>query len=175
MSRPVDVGELAVVKIATQKHGTIMWTTSELGILSENARLGVAAIALLLGRSEWSVRNQARRCRISLRRAGETRGLVLGQPRGQAIMPQIREDVVSGKVGADAIARRMALSRDAALCPVCARRPAEVASSGYCICCHKRLLSEAHLAELEKIDATRSLWASRQALCRARKAHVREG
>jgi len=160
---------LGAVEKVQQKPLSRMWTTADLVVMREHAHLGAAAVALLLGRSVTSVRFEAHRFRISLRRTGERRGLVLGQPRGQAILPVIRGDVVSGKVSAEAIAERMTLLRDAALCPVCARRPIEVPSSGYCVCCHKRLLSEAHLAELEKIDAQRSLWSSRQALCRARK------
>ena len=56
---------------------------------------------------------------------------MLGQPRGHAILPQIRGDVVSGKVSAEAIAERMTLLRVAALCPVCGSRPIEVATTGY--------------------------------------------
>ncbi len=166
MSRP---GAVRVLENVVTKHGNKDWTSLELRDLREHSHLGASEVALLLGRSVVSVQHMAARQRISLRTAGEHRGSVLGQPRGEAVLPAIRGDIVSGRVSAEAIAERMTLMRDAALCPVCARRPAEVASSGYCVCCHKRLLSEAHLAELEKLDAQRALWSSRQALCRARK------
>lgn len=170
MTCPGTVILLAPVKNVSTKHVNKPWTSLELRDLREHAHLGAAAVALLLGRSRSCVERMASRQRISLRVRGEHRGSVLGQPRGHAILPQIRGDVVSGKVSAEAIAERMTLLRVAALCPVCGSRPIEVATTGYCVCCHKRLLAEAHLGELEKLDAQKALWASRQALCRARKA-----
>lgn len=146
------------------------WTTGELRILRENAGLGAAEVARLLNRSVSSVRCMALRQRISLRKPGSRRGLVLGQPRGESIGAQIREDVVSGRIDAEILAQRMALIQDAELCPSCGRRPVEVRSTGFCTCCHKDRLTEAHLAEVEKIDAQRALWSSRQTLHRARKA-----
>lgn len=158
------------MKDVSQKHVTRNWTTLELRTLRENAALGAVSVSQLLGRSVTCVRRMASRQRISLRVIGEARGLVLGQPRGQAVLPQLRGDVVSGRVSATVIAQRMAIREEAALCPVCARRPVEIASTGYCTVCHKTALSMAHLAELEKLDAQKALWSSRQALCRARKA-----
>ncbi len=172
MIRPGDVRvfDVVVVEPVRQKRETRSWTSLELRAMREHAHLGIEAVALLLGRSATSVRLQSARFRISLRTEGERRGLVLGQPRGQAILPRIRGDIMDGTVSDEAIAARMALSRDAALCPVCARRPIEVASSGWCLPCHRERLVSAHLAELEVIDSQRSLWSSRQALCRARKS-----
>jgi hypothetical protein len=146
------------------------WTSDELRIMRENARLGSVAVALLLGRSVACVRQMAYRQRISLRAAGERRGVVLGQPRGQSIASRIREDIVSGRVDAEVLARRMGLAAVEEVCPCCGRRPVEVRSTGFCLVCHKDRLTQAHLAEVEKLDAQRALWSSRQTLCRARKA-----
>ena len=146
-----------------------MWTTTELRILRENADAGALELALLLGRSVQSVKLAAHRQRVSLRRAGEHRGLVLGQALGMPMPPEIREDLVSGRVDAGAVAERMRTRANGDLCPSCGRRPVEVASPGFCNVCHMELLTAAHLAELEKIDAQRALWSSRQALCRARR------
>lgn len=146
------------------------WTTGELRFVRENARLGSVEVARKLGRSVACVRQMAYRQRISLRAAGERRGVVLGQARGVSIVARIREDIVSGHVDAETIARRMALQQDAALCPCCSYRPVEVRSTGFCLKCHRDRLTAAHLQELEKLDSQRALWSSRQALCRARKA-----
>lgn len=156
--------------IVATKHGNRMWTTKELLALRESGHLGAAAVARLLGRSVTSVEKMAARQRISLRSDGERRGSVLGQPRGVSIIPEIRENVVSGRISDEAIAERMRLHEDASTCPCCGRRPIEVSSTGFCGVCHKNRLIEAHLYELEKIDSQRSLWTSRTALCRARKA-----
>lgn len=165
-----DVRVLAAVKNVTQKRDIRMWTSLELHTVRENANLGAEHLAVLLGRSVNCVRLMASRQRISLRAAGERRGLVLGQPRGESIVAQIREDIVSGRVDAEVLAQRMALLQDAALCPCCGHRSVEVRSSGFCLKCHWDRLSAAHLLELEKLDSHRALWSSRQALCRARKA-----
>lgn len=138
--------------------------------MREHAKLGAVAVAQLLGRSVTSVRRMASRQRISLRSSGERRGLVLGQPRGTRITEQLRADVVSGRVDDELLARRMALRQDAETCPCCGRRPIEVRTTGFCTVCHKDRLTAAHLDEVEKLDAQRALWSSRQALCRARKA-----
>lgn len=146
------------------------WTTLELVDLRKYAGLGAVEVARILHRSVRSVKMAAFRQRISLRSAGEGRGLILGQPRGVSLAGAIREDVVSGKVDAEVLAQRMALQQDAALCPCCGHRPAEVHSTGFCLKCHRDRLTAAHLQELEKLDSQRALWSSRQALCRARKA-----
>jgi len=146
------------------------WTTGDLRRLRASAHLGAHEAARLLGRSVNSVKMAANRHRISLRRRGSRRGLVLGQPRGVSIAAQIRGDIVSGRVDAEILARRMAITPDAPLCPCCGYREAEVPSSGWCLPCHMRRLSEAHLQALEDIDSQRALWVSRQTLLRARKA-----
>lgn len=142
-------------------------------MLRTHAEQGAQALAQLLGRSVRSVKNAAYRQRISLRPQGERRGLVLGQPRGVGIKAAIRADVIDGRVDAAAMARRMQLDADASLCPSCARRPATVTTTGLCDVCHLDRLTRAHLDEVEKLDAQRALDASRQTLCRARRAAAR--
>lgn len=138
--------------------------------MRDHARLGAVEVARLLGRSVSSVRRMASRQRISLRSSGERRGLILGQPRGMSLSEELRQDVVSGHVDDEILALRMALRQDAETCPACGRRPIEVRTTGFCVVCHKDRLTAAHLDEVEKLDAQRALWSSRQALCRARKA-----
>lgn len=147
-----------------------MWTTGELRTLRENAPLGAVAVAHLLGRSVNCVRLMASRQRISLRSAGERRGLVLGQAWGISLTGAIREDVVSGRIDAEVLAQRMALDQDAEICPACGHRPARVKSTGWCLVCHRRKLAEAHFELLEELDMQRAMNTGKQALCRARKA-----
>lgn len=153
------------------------WTTGDLAVLRENASLGAAEVARLLGREERAVRQAAYRHRISLRRRGSRRGLVLGQPRGVSLGAELREDLLSGKVDAAVIARRMAADHDAELCPCCGRRPVRVEASGMCRVCHLEALAAHHLELLAEIQAQRELWTARQqvhreqlALLRARRA-----
>lgn len=62
------------------------WTTQELARLRELAGNAPELIAEELGRTLSSVQMAAHRNRISLRRSGERRGLVLGQPRGTSYL-----------------------------------------------------------------------------------------
>lgn len=142
-------------------------------MLKVHANEGARTVAQMLGRSLRSVKAAAHRQRISLRRRGERRGSVLGQPRGVSIQAAIRSDVVDGRVDATALAVRMRIDSEAGLCPSCARRPATVTMTGLCDVCHLDRLTRAHLDEVEKIDAQRALDASRQTLCRARRAAAR--
>ena len=57
---------------------SVPWTTLQLQTLRENASLGAAGLAAILGRSPSSVRAQAARFRISLRTPKCRRGLILG-------------------------------------------------------------------------------------------------
>lgn len=170
MTSPHAVRSWAAVKKTKQKPQTRPWTSADVQTLRENGHLGVTTVSLLLGRSSSAVRMQAHAFRISLRRQGERRGLVIGQPRGQAILPRIRGDIVDGRVSDEAIAARMQLIQESTLCPVCCARPIEVPTTGWCLHCHRASLVAAHLQELEKLDSQRALWASRQALCRGRRA-----
>jgi hypothetical protein len=133
------------------------WTTGELRRLRELASLGAAAAAAQLGRSVASVKGAAKRHRISLRRHGSRRGSVLGQPRGVSLRRAIRDDLVSGTVDAELIARRMAADRDAELCPCCGWRPIRVKTTGLCTCCHRDILIERHRECIDELLARRQI------------------
>lgn len=155
------------------------WTSKDVDLLRKSAHLGAEAVAELLERSIGAVRQQAWRMRISLRRLGERRGLILGQPRGVSLrsetatalnLGQLREDVLVRAVDPGRIERRV---RDEVLgtelCPGCARRPQEVKSMGLCENCHLRLLAEAHRLEPDRIEAQRELDRERQRKSRRRR------
>ena len=99
------------------------WTTTELKRLRENRELGAVAIAELLGRSVWSVKGAAYRQGISLRRPGDVRGHVLGQPRAMSLAGDAHQAMAAAP---DLYAERLRVLRDASLCPECARRPIQV-------------------------------------------------
>lgn len=141
------------------------WTTGELKIMRANAHLGAAALAELLERSQRSVEAAASRHRISIRRRGESRGTVLGQPRGESLDPAVRATLVDG--GA-LVAERMRVNHEAALCPSCAKREIAVRVSGLCKPCHLRRLRDIHLDRLAERTAQRELWTARQQLKRSR-------
>ena len=115
------------------------WTTTELVCLRENRELGAAALAELLDRSLWSVKRAAYRQRISLRRPGDARGHVLGQPRALQLSAGAREAI---RAAPDLYAERLRVSRDSSLCPECAYRPIQVESSGLCRSCHAEHLEQ---------------------------------
>ena len=144
------------------------WTSKELQRLEDNGHLGAVALADLLDRSPGSVRGAAYRSRISLRRKGSRCGSVLGQPRGVSLRRDIREDIVSGRVSDELLARRMQADHDAETCPTCGRRPIRVRTTGRCLVCHREALAAAHLEALEEQDAERAMWSTRQALTRER-------
>lgn len=156
-------------KAANTEGARHAWTSRDLATLREHACEGAESVAAMIGCTPCAVRKAAQRHRISLRLPGSRRGLVLGQPRGVSLRRELREDIISGVVSDEAIARRMSIDDEADLCPVCCRRPQEVRSTGLCTLCHMRRLAEAHLQELEQLDGQRALWSSRQALCRARR------
>jgi hypothetical protein len=155
------------------------WTTSELAELRRLAPLGAEAIAAELGRSVASVKMQAHRLRISLRRDGETRGPVLGQPRGSslassarrvAFLRQLKDDVLAGRVDVARMERRVRLiARGADRCPWCSVRPIEVERTGLCEDCHLDRLAWAHALEADRAEKDRLLLRERQRKSRARR------
>jgi len=143
-----------------------MWTTRDIALLRANAPLGAVELASLLGTTPRAVRNLAHRQRISLRRRGERRGILLGQDRGL----RLKDVLPAGcdRETAALVLERQKLDEEAALCPSCGHRPATVQSSGLCIPCHKRHLATVHRDLLAEQEAGRELWRARQALKRSR-------
>ena len=166
----------------TGRHKTGPWGTDEVRTLREHASQGAVVVAIMLGRSEHSVRQAAKRYRISLRRKGERRGLILGQTGRWADGAQtgadptrlavIREEVLAGVVDIAALEQRV---RDAVhgprrpICPSCCQREQERPSTGLCEVCHLRELARAHRDEVERREARRELWQARQEKSRRRR------
>ena len=166
------------------------WTTQELNILRKMAQLGAPAVAEVLGRDESTVRKMAHRQRISLRRPGSTRGLIMGQPRGVGLEDlrrlqvnlefwyAMREKAVAGKLDITRIeeiaGRERAIANGAPLCPSCTLNPQEVEMTGLCRDCHVRKLADAHKFATES-SAQRELWAERQAKVRRRRREETAG
>lgn len=153
------------------------WTSSEIAHLRKFAHLGVFEVAKYLGRSPESVKQMARRRRISLRKSGERRGLLLGQPRGkswldlreQGITPErlkaIKADALAGDIDLADLEQQVveiAKGKERPLCPQCTTRYVQRASSGLCAVCHLRILSRLHQDAVDTRNAERQLWAARQ-------------
>lgn len=168
------------MKSRQNRHGTTLngrpWTTREIQDLRRVASLGAAAAAEILGRSEWSVRKQAQRMRISLRRQGSRAGLVLGQPRGVQLPPDVRSGLLEGEADPERVAQRLQrLHREGAeLCPRCAVRPQEVESTGLCKRCHLEELTQLYRIETDDLEAARAFDAERARRYRRRKAATAE-
>lgn len=156
------------------------WTTGELLDLRRHAHLGAAGVAELLERPVHSVRNQAYRLRISLRRDGTTQGLVLGQPRGVSFagnaaaralqLRELRRASLAGEIDLARIERRAALiARGAPLCPGCTKRPVEKRTTGLCLDCHLGQLAEGHRLEASLRERVREVDREKQAKARARR------
>jgi len=147
------------------RAGAKPWTTRDLLYLREHREDGAGAIAEVLGRSVGSVRAQANRWRISLRKPGSRKGIRIGQPRGVRLPKELRDGLLeTGQVVAD----RLQMRPDEELCPQCGHRPIRIESLGICRVCHLRNLTDHH-RELENEQAAqRELWAARQARHRSR-------
>jgi len=139
-----------------------MWTTKDIADLRAVACMGAHECARVLGRSVGSVRWAAYSHRISLRQKGCLRGLILGQPRGISLRGGLREDLVRNRRD-ELIQERARLDAEADLCPCCGKRPVRVASSGFCLTCHRNHLADLHSELLSDDEALRRLWAARQA------------
>lgn len=137
-------------------------------MLKENAHFGAVKVAEMLGRSVFSVRKQAKKNRISLRRKGERRGLVLGQPTGvkwqDHRMRQIHTDIIDGAVRMEDLEQRIRdyMDPDMPMCPGCATRPIRRQATGLCEVCHLHMLARAHRETQAESDAQRALWQARQ-------------
>lgn len=142
------------------------WTTADVTFLRKHAHLGVAEVSRLMGRSVGSVKEAARRHRISLRRRGERRGILLGQPRHFRLRELLPAEV--DRETAALILTRQQLDEEAELCPSCGYRLATVRQTGLCLPCHKRRLAEAHREIAAELEATRDHWQAKQQSKRAR-------
>lgn len=153
------------------------WTMDEVRVLRDHGNLGLETVSLMLGRSEQSVKQAAKRYRISLRKTGSKAGLLLGQPRSQAwteqggkgISPErlevIKREVLSGVIDIALLEQRvreLASGRARDLCPSCIARPVERATTGLCEPCHLTLLAQAHRDEAHRRATRRDLDAARQ-------------
>lgn len=157
------------------------WTVAEVRTLREQANLGAQGLAILLGRSVKSVETAAARNRISLRRSGERRGKILGQPRtgrwldqsgDPARLSAIRSDAIDGVVDIaelEARIREKVHGPRRPICPACGQRDQEKPSTGLCEPCHLRELARAHRDEIDRREARRDLWQARQSKHRAKR------
>lgn len=149
------------------------WTTAELRVLREYAGEGVEALAIRLDRSVSSVKHAAERNRISLRRTGEARGAILGQPRGESFasyrnghpLSDLRLEALEGRIDLAELeeqVRKIATSKsNRNLCPSCVAREATT-RTGLCRVCHMRALASAMTEERDYREAARSYEAARQ-------------
>ena len=136
------------------------WTTGELASLREHACLGAREVAARLGRSVGSVKAAAYRHRISLRRSGSRRGLILGQPRGVSLRAEVRNELVCGRRD-ELIERRARLDAEAQLCPACGIRPQRT-NAGFCLACTLERQTAHYEELLADQEALRRAWAARQ-------------
>lgn len=143
------------------KHVDIKpWSVREINDLRRNAALGADTLAHLLGRTPNAIRLQAAKLRISLRRAGERRGRVLGQQPSTELPPGWRDLAVTDPATASTLAQD-ALTQ-APLCPRCATWP-QAPRLGICRVCHTHALAEAHRHAQALATAKRDLDQARQA------------
>jgi hypothetical protein len=169
----------------TSRRNNREWTSSEVAALRKHADLGVRALSELLDRSVDSIESAAKRYRVSLRRKGERRGRILGQTgpwidgrpgADPARLAAIREDALAGLLDLAALEARI---RDHVhgprrpICPSCGQREQERPQTGLCEVCHLRLLAQMHRDEVERRDARRELWQSRQEKSRAKRKGTR--
>ena len=99
-----------------------MWTTRDIALLRANAHLGAEKLADLLGATPRAVRNLASRQRISLRKRGETRGILLGQPRDLSLTELVGARLASDRKTAALVLERGEVAGAAELCPECSAR-----------------------------------------------------
>lgn len=162
------------------------WTSKEIAELRRVGDLGAELAAELLDRSVESVRQAAKRHRISLRQAGSRRGLILGQPRGVSFLDvkasaaevgalaEIRKLTLEGELDPakleDAVMRYTRwIAAGSPLCPNCVARPAENNRTGFCTPCHLKALAQAHRDDQATLDAKREHARERQRSVRRRK------
>ena len=150
------------------------WTTREISYLRGHSREGAAAIAAHLGRTVRAVRQQATRMRISLRRVGVRRGLLLGQPRGESWRrgpaALIRQAALAGELDLTLAEARVEgdLTDPLPVCPSCGVRPARHAKTGLCVVCQRRRLAEQYKEQAAEAQANREYQVAKQQAHRSR-------
>jgi hypothetical protein len=150
------------------------WTTDEIRVLEEHCGFGAEYLAHLLGRSEWSVRQQAYRRGLSLRPDGEVKGLRQGAVLTGQHFERIRRlvaDVDAGRVSLDEVEAVARSVRRSQLCPACTERYVAVSVSGLCLPCHLVALAEGHEQVTAAEEAKKLLDTKRQRRHR-RKRHT---
>lgn len=148
----------------------------EYPVLRRLAPEGAEACAEALDRSVASVKHKCAELRISLRRSGSKRGLVMGQPRSVSLasdnrLTELRELVLAGKVDMSAVLERVELSTapDVVICPSCGKRPAQPRSRfGLCAVCHKEELVVALNDQLRLIKTKKAQQKAWQDIHRAK-------
>ena len=127
------------------------WTSLELEALRYlGPRLGGHETAAALERSYASVKMQAHRLGVRLRRSRDLETEVK-LPASESLLERIR---------------RLAL---ASLCPSCAKRPASVTSTGLCAVCHHATRVAIAEEQIAAADGQLARWRARQTLQRRRK------
>jgi hypothetical protein len=150
------------------------WTSKEIAQLRKLAPLGARAVAEALGRPVGSVRAQAYGQHISLRRSGERRARIMGQPRSASFVqdPRLRElraqDLElpgrrrrNGPSYGRNLGEDLALQRDAPLCPACGARPQET-REGWCRVCGLKQIVEVYERRTQAMVASDDHAAARQ-------------
>ena len=158
----------------------VCWNSRAVRILETHASNGATLISeqseCLFGdyRSVDAIKSAAKRHRISLRREGCKRGLILGQPRGVPIaeLPdlqrELRERHLAGDTELELLEQRVAHDRRTPppVCPSCGSRLVRVDASGLCRVCHVERLVEAHEERLTELKAQSVLWVAQQRVSR---------
>jgi hypothetical protein len=142
------------------------WTSSEIKTLRSRADQGAPMLAALLDRTPESVRSQAKRSRVSLRRRGENRGILMDQARGVSLAKTLRRDLLDANlVGEGDVEFRIRESRGE-LCPECGQRPQGGSQAakrwGLCEVCSTKILIRRHVDVQDLQKSMRDLAAARQ-------------
>lgn len=141
------------------------WTLTEINTLRTHAHLGATHLAELLNRTPKAIRQAAHRHRIPLRPPGETRGLVLGQPRGHTLPTTMRTTMLTPTT-AQTVDRDARTWHTLPTCPICAARPVRPGKDA-CDLCTIAALTAAYEARTAVLIAQQANAAARQRRSRA--------
>lgn len=142
------------------------WTQTDLAYLRANNTLGATHLAELLNRTPTAIRQTAHRHHISLRPPGETRGLVLGQPRATQLPTPIRQAMLNPTTNRQITQDAQAILTGAQLCPLCARWPIHPGRT-WCDPCQTAALTTAYELHTARLQAQQAHTAARQRRSRA--------